>query len=161
MRQIILSLLVTCVLQSKAQSSDTIYWSPYYKLEWNDFKGIPNSSNANDALSSIQIRYKLVPTDSGYSFFVYCFFLKANAWSKTNSNSFLLNHEQRHFDIAEIFARKLRREFQNYNSTNKQKITADFRIIFNKIMSEWDFFQKKWDQKIDNELYLLKKFVNK
>lgn len=174
MKIIIFFILTSCVFRSNAQVSDTIYWTSNYKLKWNDFRGaIPDSVNEYDAMTFTQIRYKIVPTEAGYNFSVDCFFLKSFSWSKAISNS-LLFHEQRHFDIAEIFARKLRREFRNYKYSNWESLKADFKIMFAKIIKERDVYnkeydaktkhskdkqiQKQWDQKIKNELFLLRKF---
>jgi len=53
---------------------------------------------------------------------------------KSAKTDYLLNHEQRHFDIAEIFARKLRKELEEYtfNKNNLKEIENLYKKYLNK-----------------------------
>jgi len=66
---------------------------------------------------------------------------------KISDNSLL--HEQKHFDIAEIFARKLRREVSEKIISSADYIEY-FHKIYNKIAKEYNNFQSFYDQETRN-----------
>ncbi|MDN5211284.1 DUF922 domain-containing protein [Fulvivirgaceae bacterium BMA12] len=137
------------VSQSETTDNNKIQWSLDRKLSWADFKGSPNSGSQFSAESSLQISYGLkIREESGvthYSFTVDCYFEKSSSWVKDGKKTDkLLKHEQLHFDIAEYFARKLRREFEN-NSFNIDNYQSKSAKIFNKNFAEYQSFQAAYD----------------
>lgn len=60
-----------------------------------------------------------------------------------------MSHEQGHFDIAELFARKLRKAFKEY-IFNPKTIEADYNKIFSRIKTE----RSKMDALYDKETNL-------
>ena len=159
-----------------AQSgTDTIYWSPCYKLKWEDFKGTPETPSKNAAVSRPGIKYYLTANEDSFNIKVICFFIKSRSWSKLKNSDTLLMHEQVHFDIAELFARKLRKAFTEYKFhyatagkdidklflLNKQK-RAEMDTLYDK---ETDFSRNRkqqllWNKKINPELDKLKKYAS-
>ncbi|HYD90206.1 MAG TPA: DUF922 domain-containing protein [Flavobacterium sp.] len=153
-------------------SQDTINWRPDYKLTWKNFQGTPDSSSEFAAVTYAAITYSLDNTGYSFSTRVNCFFDKKNSWVKFKSDTLLL-HEQGHFNIAEIFARKLRKAFSNYKY-NSSTIKQDLRILFQQInieRSQMDSLydqqtnfsgntkmQEHWNKKIAQELLKLEQF---
>lgn len=98
--------------------------------------------------------------------------MKDKSWKKTGSNLTpeLLKHEQQHFNIADIYAKKLKRQFDDYTSTHTQddSTVADMAHIVQKILTDCDDYndlydketdygrnttqQKKWKKKIKKQL---------
>jgi hypothetical protein len=121
LKEIILfiSLLISfknCYSQNqKYFENDTIIiWNENSKLKWTDFKG-----------SEVLKNHLLDRAGTSYGLYIYprkflsneylklnviALFYKQSSWSIEYSSE-LLKHEQLHFDIAEIYARKLRRCF--------------------------------------------------
>jgi hypothetical protein len=120
--------------------SDTIKWSPDNKLNVNDFKKL---TSGNTTLKYDSLNYKLVAYSSvaiGYSFKVekgkllfdaFAVFVRSRSWMK-EPNEAVLKHEQGHFDITEIYARKL------------EQAVGEVKNIENR--SFWDSFQKTYQE---------------
>jgi len=170
----VLSLLIfsVCVF---SQPQDTIHWSPCYKLKWEDFQDKPDNNSIYGAISRPGIKYSLSINENTFSTKVVCYFLKSKSWSKFKNNDSLLKHEQLHFDITELFARKLRKAFTEYKF-NLQTISPDFKKIFAQIKQEKDnmniLYDKEtslsrnetqqlfWNKKIKSELDKLKEYAS-
>jgi hypothetical protein len=160
---------------SKASAQDTIYWQPTYKLKWEDFQGIPDSSSKDGAISRPAIKYHLSANEDSFNVKVICFFIRSKSWSKFKESDTLLMHEQGHFDIAELFSRKLRKAFAEYKFNaqtvgkdidklfilNKQERTA-MDALYDKETNHSQNKQQQilWNKKIKTELNSLKKFAS-
>ena len=134
----------------KAPSENRIHWDNSRKLSWQDFKGSPRESSKFSAESSLQISYGLkISQEAGvtnYSFTVDCYFDKKGSWVKPDKKTDnLLMHEQLHFDIAEYFARKLRKEFKQ-NSFTTENYQTKSAAIFNKNFEEYQNYQTAYDE---------------
>jgi len=110
-------------------ANDTIYWSPCYKLKWDDFKAKPDTLSKFGAVSNPIIKYHLVSTQKKFTINVICVFIKSKSWSIFKNSDTLLMHEQGHFDIAELFARKLRKCFSEYKF-NPVTVAKDIDQLF-------------------------------
>lgn len=159
----------------KASAQDTIYWHPTHKLKWEDFQGIPDSSSKDGAISRPVIKYHLSANEDSFNVKVICFFIKSKSWSKFKESDTLLMHEQGHFDIAEVFARKLRKSFAEYKF-NAQTVGKDIDNLFilnKQERTEMDALYDKqtnhsqntkqqmfWTKKIKAELDNLSKFAS-
>src|SRR6187431_1107599 len=103
---IALLLFVFSAGASAQLQNDTIYWSPCYKLKWDDFKGKPDTPSKYGAVSNPVVKYYLSANEDSFTIRVICFFIKSKSWSIFKNSDTLLIHEQGHFDISELFARK-------------------------------------------------------
>jgi hypothetical protein len=132
-----------------------IEWSPDRKLTWDDFKGKPNTVDFPDALAV---------TNSGISFesgslnpfkdgevFVRNMFYNHGSWVLPEGrNDYVLKHEQIHFDITEIYTRKLRKALSDAKITTSNSSRA--HAIFESIKSEWENRQEYYDSKTKHGL---------
>ncbi len=125
----------------------TISWSEHRKLTWDDFKGEPDLVNFPNALAV---------TNSGMSYeserqlfsngkvFIQSMFNTYQSWVLPEGRTeYVLRHEQIHFDLTEIYTRKLRKAFQDANITSTDAYKA--REIFDKISSELSMKQDQYD----------------
>lgn len=167
--------------QQKSIVNDSILeWNSKQILTWSDFLGKPN----DDVFASAKTSYKIeiIPSDVlvdendrviGYeNLTVKAIFYKYYSWSIERNNQ-LLQHEQLHFDIAELFARKMRKEYRK-SQVNKD---ADFNTYLEhhnlfwkecrKYQKKYDYetrhgleekINKKWIIKVNEELEALKDF---
>ena len=87
-------------------ADDTIHWRPNYRLQISDFKGEPDNTVKYAAASHVFISYCYFP-DSVHRYRTVCYFVRDSWIKKERADSIVLLHEQKHFDLGEIFARKL------------------------------------------------------
>ncbi|UEG48549.1 hypothetical protein LK994_07855 [Ferruginibacter lapsinanis] len=149
-----------------------IPYKPGKKLRWADFQGIPTDTANTSAITSsgLGYKFKLHRTEelATFTFTVNCTFSKLKSWVEPGStNDYVLNHEQRHFDISYIntflFIQKLRTTtFSLNNYRNEiQQIYNDVSYALNNMQRSYDIETKngidkekqaEWNKKIDKEL---------
>jgi len=155
-----------------------IEWSEDRKLTWNDFK-----KNTKDIYSPFGAE-----TNCGFGFksnsvkifsktkiFVKNIFNCNLSWvyPKNKNNSKLLDHEQLHFDLCEVYSRQLRKKLTEKKS-NYFNLIKDSNEIFNETYALYNdrqkiydeeskhgtdsIAQKRWKKDIENELTELKAY---
>jgi hypothetical protein len=132
------------------QDYETISWEPGERLSWSDFKGkIPTSSRAAATTASgITYRYSANGNrdDFEVNFKIDTHFYPNKSWYNPElCDAVILGHEQLHFDISEIYARKLKKRL-NESSFNRSNVRAKVRKIYNQINNELNDFQNKYDR---------------
>lgn len=151
-------------------SKNHVEWTEN-KLTWNDFQGKMKKKSPYDALtlSAIYSAYKTDESQKNIILVVKAVFdKKGSKKKKNNTSSHLLNHEQRHFDITEIYARILKKNISEIEIKQLNTISSKFNAEINKNFNEWKKFQNlydketnhstnkekqmEWDEKIDNLL---------
>ena len=87
-----------------------IYWDDNVKLEWNDFKGVPTVTNKHFAISMVGVQIDEIINDDSVIIDISTYFNCKESWVKDDSKEMklLLQHEQGHFDLSEVYARMLR-----------------------------------------------------
>lgn len=138
----ILSLTLS-VMVSTIQAN-LIEWSADRKLTWNDFKAQPDKNSTNAALTSSSINIEFGYNNSGLKYNIKCRFDQNLSWGKIK-NDYILAHEQGHFDIAEIHARKLHKLLGAYKF-NSRTVSKDVNRIYETVMKEHHAFQSQYDQ---------------
>lgn len=175
--------LLTLLSISKCEgvnNEDRIVWDQSRKLTWKDFEGKPDKNDTiYDARTFTQIYFEYEEKDYSIDFDIPCYFYRNSSWSKSKSKKqtsiWLLEHEQLHFDITELMARKIRKEFSEYKSYNTQETSKALREIYDKYSGKERLKmntaydeetehgtirdkQKEWKKKIEKELYKLRRF---
>lgn len=170
---LILGLINLSAFLNKTIAGDTLFWRNSSRLTWNDFKGKPGKSPTGTG-SYIMLDYDLTNDANTFKTKVNAYFLKDISWSQFKNNDTLLQHEQLRFDMAELFARKLRKAFSEYQY-NSATVMQDVKKIFNEIKearlamnelynketkyaTDWNA-QQAWNQKISAELDKLSNFA--
>lgn len=158
-----------------------IAWSKSLKLTWSYFQGkiVPDSLSyfhavtwTQSAWDNFKVYKDSIVTD------IVCYFIIDKSWkSDENISEDLLNHEKRHFDLAEIITRKLRKELLEYISIDaydsklyfEYLSTVKYRELRKRIANQYDQetnhgmnkkAQKRWDTKIDNLLKESERYSN-
>jgi len=86
-------------------------------------------------------------------FTVRTYFYPQKSWYKPEiCNAVILSHEQLHFDIAEMFARKMRQQLAATRFTSN--IKAEVREIYEQINRELADFQRQYDRETDFSRYV-------
>ncbi len=142
-------LVLTIVTQCVGQEQEAIMWKPDLKLSWPDFKARPASRSGIAAITASGISYEFSTRNDkdGFSldFSVNTYFYPEKSWYQPDvCDLVVLSHEQLHFDISELFARKFR------DILNKKKFTrnvkSEVQAIFKKINKELAEFQEIYDE---------------
>ena len=128
-----------------AMAQDTIHWSPDTKLKWENFKGSPDINSKYKSVTAVSINYSVTHNRKRFSFKVACVFYKNRSWVKAGAGNNLLLHEQGHFDLTELYARKLRKAFKTYNFSDTASIEKDFDKIASAIRKERDKINRLYD----------------
>src|SRR6478735_7891954 len=128
--------------------NDLIEWKPSIHLTWDDFKGIPDYESQNIALTNTSIQLEFGYNKKSLEYTVKCRFNKSKSWVKFKNDDVLV-HEQLHLDIAELFARKLRRQLKDYKF-NQKTVAEDVNNIYMKIMEEHQSMQRLYDEETDH-----------
>ena len=137
---------------ASAQEDDGMRWEPDFRLSWSDFRGTPPQSKriAATTASGISYNYRTSSASGGYvlDFSVDTYFYPEKSWyHKDICDSVVLNHEQLHFDISELFARKMRRNLSG--RVFGDNVRAEVRRIFAEINSQLRDFQNRYDRETD------------
>jgi len=135
-------------------------------LQWSDFQGMPTDPNltASSAIEMMLVRQKSAHTTH---YLVKVVFHKERSWT-TTKNPYILQHEQSHFNLAEVYARILR--YRIHNLDNYKEICR----IYDQTVEEWskadDLYdlrtgnsqnreeQEKWDKDILKQLSQVKAY---
>ena len=143
-----------CFQQGIAQEEEEgIAWREGWRLQWTDFKGEVPSGAAAAATTASGISYSYQAEWEGkgevqVDFVVEAHFYPEESWYRPEvCNEHILSHEQLHFDIAEIFARKLRKRLES--KTYTKNIKAEVRRIYQQTVRELSKFQNQYDRETD------------
>lgn len=126
-------------------SRKEIPWSEGRRLTWGDFVGEPDSRAPLHALASTNIDMKARCVKGTFKFEVKSVFLMEESWSKNKISDPLLFHEQLHFDLTEIYARRIRKELQELTDACGADHTM-INSIVNRIFDEWKQEQDLYDE---------------
>ncbi|MBC7849999.1 MAG: DUF922 domain-containing protein [Chitinophagaceae bacterium] len=132
----------------QAQEAHLIDWKGDRKLTWKDFQGEPVLKTDNAALTSSNINFQFGYGSSGFRYSITCRFDKSRSWVRVK-NDHILAHEQAHFDIAELHARKLKKALSSYKY-NERTVSNDINRIYEAIMKGHHQMQTDYDQQTDH-----------
>lgn len=155
MRKIILLLLLTsCITTSKFSPSTIIKWSNDYKLTWQDFGGKTQLESDFSAVTVCDMVFVYEKYPNHIKFDFYAYFNKESSWSnKLYQDTATLNHEQIHFDIAELNSRIERQFFtKKIHTYNYDTIINDIRNMHMYFYSEKNKMETKYDLETDHGL---------
>ena len=166
--------LTVLLCTSISESKDIIYWSEDQPLTWEDFAGKPIDNHHDfSALTSSGIVHYKGCKNGKIIYKVRAYFERNESWVKTEGRTdYHLSHEQIHFDITELYARKLRKELASRNFVCGQE--EQFETFISNFQENWGVeqqnydihtkhslehdHQKSWYHRIKMELSLLKEF---
>ncbi len=163
--------------QTSLPASQVIYYKPEKKLAWPDFKGQPVPAGLVAAITMSGFGYTASVKRQGnkgeINIGVYCYFSKEKSWVRQGrTTSYILNHEQYHFDISYIaaclFAQRLRSATITTGNINSivPRIYKECCDIMNKMQDEYDGqtkngqlkdIQDKWNIQLTDKLAELTK----
>ncbi|MEZ4803753.1 MAG: DUF922 domain-containing protein [Gelidibacter sp.] len=152
------SLIAICVsfLMVTPINDEVISWRDTIKLSWSQFKGTPRTDLSAVAVtaSGITFEFSVKETDThvvGFDTKVFAHFYPNKSWYiKEEGDDHILAHEQLHFDITELYARKFRKQI-SYLKVN-DNIKFQLRNLHEKINKELAATQNRYDKESDNSV---------
>ncbi len=151
MKNIILSILLLLFIAMgySQEKKEKIEWKESKPLSWEDFKAeadpdISYSANTNSGIS-YSWNYSTASGRPVLEHEVYSCFYPERSWVKNeDADNYLLAHEQLHFDISELHARKLRKALANYEIG--RNIRQDLKRLYGQIEKERVSMQNLFDE---------------
>jgi len=136
------------IAQDDSSATNRIYWSEWYQLEWSDFEGAPIVREKVAALSSIGLPYSYSTDGEGsMTIQINVCFIKDESWSKEEKeNNVLLQHEQLHFDIAELHRRKIVKRLMEAEFTKSNYSELLDQIVEQVWSNAYRSVQDKYDE---------------
>lgn len=133
-------------------SEPSISWNEKYRLSWKDFRGQPDNGSEVAAITASGITYELGARITGHKVEVDCkvsahFYPEKSWYKKALADSIILAHEQLHFDITELHARKFRKAIEKARFT--ENVKEEMRGIYDNINRELDAYQYRYDTATD------------
>lgn len=126
-----------------------ILWQPTRQLRQADFKA-STASRPFEAATNTTVRYQYAGQlfKGSVQLSIETVFDCQNSYFKgTRDPALTLAHEQGHFDIAEIYARRLTKAFQE-QVANTKELEAKQAAIYHQIMTEAQTMQDKYDSEL-------------
>lgn len=130
--------------QEDQEERNYIYWSDDYKLVWTDFEEIPERYSQHSAFSVVGYESSFNMNNQQYEAVIKTYFSKNESWSKSWVASLLL-HEQGHFDLAEVNARKFRKCVLEA-MRNETISVSKFEQMNEEAMNQLKEAQKEYDE---------------
>ncbi|MEW4922987.1 DUF922 domain-containing protein [Algibacter sp. 2305UL17-15] len=130
-----------------------ISWSASYKLSWNDFKGKPRQNVSAVATTASGITFGFSIRQSGgrvvsFTTEVHAHFYPKQSWYKVErADNHILGHEQLHFDITELHARKFRMRISQLEVSHH--IKRELNSLHRTINKELAALQDRYDAETD------------
>ncbi len=159
---------VNSIAQTTQKEISRIEWKSGSRLNWEDFKGIPDYSDKRiAAITSSVIQYKYYCENDTIHFSSKAIFICNESWVKPeNKNQKTLNHEQLHFDITEFFNRMLVSKVSKTHWGCNQ--VEELELLVTNVLKEWreaqirydrdtwyslnSYMQNEWDKLVEEKL---------
>jgi hypothetical protein len=152
-------LLVLLALTFTAPAvEEEIDWRPDRKLTWDDFKPRAGHRSMYKAFSHTGIEYTITaPNRQTVEVKIRSYFIPEKSWvNPRNKNDYLLNHEQRHFDLTALYGYKLDSAMAQYEVSirefKEKRLYHKIDSTFNAMYAELDDLQDQYDREADHSL---------
>lgn len=135
---------IPSALLAQSNNEELLEWSASRKLTWADYKAAPDpdSDAAASTTTYLGIDYNI--TSTSFSYKIESRFSKTHSWG-LHKTDYILSHEQGHFDIAEIFARKLNKKMSEYKF-DKRTYEKELKKIYEDVTKEKTETQNQYDK---------------
>lgn len=152
-----------------------ITWSAEEKLTWDDFRGAVDQDTRMQAHTASKLKFSWKCDKGELTYTVHAKFDRTLSWKKELQTDRLLAHEQLHFDITELYARKLKKLLAELKNPCVLP-GADVKASAKNLRLEWqtkqdtydeatnhgqdETAQAEWQQMIADELEMLEAYAS-
>jgi hypothetical protein len=153
MRFIILISILILAVSPKLSNAQVIKWEAGRPLVWGDYKGKPDYSQSAGAVTVWATNYtynwNVINGTYVVTFNIENDFDMLGSWVLSDARTAaLLRHEQLHFDINELYTRKMAAAFKSAVYTSN--IKAEIEVIHQKYKAESDAMEAKYDAQTEH-----------
>ena len=130
-----------------AQADTTDFeWSEERPLTWSDYVLKKFKSGKKEiAITSVKHRVVGYMENGVPEFEVKVVFVAKDSWTSDTTNMALLAHEQLHFDIGELYRRKIEEKIKRLQKDG-EKQKAIYRYVIRKSLSDFRIFSEEYDR---------------
>lgn len=131
------------------QTADPISWSAMRQLDWRDFRA-KAPGDLQGARSVLSYNYRVGCRDAQLHFSVTALFLPDQSWvayrivSSGLASRVGLRHEQTHFDLKEVYARRARKMFAEL-ATRCPRSDDDLNALAERVFRDEAAIQRRFD----------------
>lgn len=132
-------------------------WSAGRRLVWSDFKAKPPTGGAEGARTAHGIYYAWSCRGDAFAFRARAAFLPFRSWVKpvvlrdAAESVRVLRHEQAHFDLSEVYARRARQRFAELRAPCAMK-DAELSALARRLVEEEKAAQRRYDAESEHSL---------
>jgi len=143
--------IVLCLLAAQAVSGQKIFWEEGKKLTWDNFKSPVNKKKNPDVAAYTHCGWEFYSRKSSnpkapVTVTIKTLFHEEKSWKDVRKmDDYILLHEQKHFDIAELFVRKFRKIVAEKIRTSGD-YNRYFQSIYDGISADYKNFQMAYDR---------------
>lgn len=140
---------------------EAIPWSSARRLVWADFQGPPAQGGREAARTAYALFYGWKCRGQAFEFRVTAAFLPKQSWVKAATvrdsveSRRTLQHEQTHFDVSEVYARRMRRYFGDLPELCA-KSDDELTALAQRLVQEEKAAQRRYDEETANGLVAVK-----
>lgn len=172
MKAFIVISFVLCFVSNHKENY--IYWNERNTVTWDDFKKVKHLDGQESANIRVAISSEFSYSNDSLMVIIKTYVDPDNSFVIASDESdYLLQHEQTHFDIQEIYSRKIRKRMmeQTYTfNTMSSKLNRIFREEMKNAEKYQDLYdketnhsinkekQKEWNKKVKKELEELEEY---
>lgn len=141
---------------SSTPNDELMTWHPNLKLEWKNFRGKPQPNTNAVAVTASGITFEYSVKETGKTVLAFTakvkthFYPKRSWYVKERANDYILAHEQLHFDITELHARKFRKQIEKLKVSNH--IREDLQQLHQSINKQLADMQNLYDTESNNSI---------
>lgn len=125
-------------------------WSPHLRLSWGDFRGpvpIGRGNVAAETSCGIGFETNVVSRGTPIHFRVYNTFSTTRSWVRPDARvPEVLEHEQGHFDLCELYTRKLRARFNGTEGITPENLRRITRAVWADVHGEYTDRQEQYEE---------------
>jgi len=147
---LVMSLLLLAITFITGQN---MKWNANRDLKWEDFQGSVDASSKYHAQTQSGVNYsyrwQASRHNTTFTFEVFAYCDKTMSWVKqAKKTNALLAHEQLHFDISELYARKLKETITNTSFTKSYE--SQIKTLFDENQKARERMQEAYDRETDH-----------
>jgi hypothetical protein len=145
------------MLRSDLAEDHAFPWSATRRLMWSDFQGPPPTEGSEGAKTSYTLYSAWKCWGEAFEFRVIAAFRPRQSWVKplvlndSTQRRTVLGHEQTHFDLAEVHARRMRQVFGDL-ARPCSKTDAELRALVQSLAQDEKEEQRRYDAETNHGL---------
>ena len=145
------------VLRSDLAADHAFPWSAGRRLAWSDFQGSPPSEGSEGAKISYTLYSGWKCKGAAFEFRMIAGFRPRQSWVKavvlndSMQRRTVLGHEQTHFDLAEVHARRMQRAFGDL-ARPCARTDAELSALAQRLTQEEKAEQRRYDEETNHGL---------